>query len=183
MRQVLRLSAVGALFLFLGVTQLVAQEVVFTAGPPVTPRLGASNGGFAWADVNGDGIQDVWIPPNNVLLNHITQFTLQPAANTALLSSNVNSVGGLLADFNGDGVPDIWSTNNAAPQTGLFYDEAGVYVLPTGTGELSAAGQTGSVFAGLAVADIDHSNYLSAAWHGFGATTWSDGLIMPPAGA
>ena len=40
---------------------------------------------------------------------------------------------------------------------------------PTGTGDLASAGATGSVFAGMAVADIDHSNYLSAAWHGFGA--------------
>ena len=74
MNKLLRFSAAGALLLLLGVGTLVAQEVVFTAGPAVTPRSGASNGGFAWADVNGDGTQDVFIPPNNVVLNHITSF-------------------------------------------------------------------------------------------------------------
>ncbi len=153
---------------------------MFTSGPAVTPPSGASNGGFAWLDVNGDGTQDVFIPPNNVLLNHLTYFTAVASTNVANLTGNVNSVGGLLADINGDGIPDLWSTNNAAPQTGLFYDSAGVYVVPTGTGELAQAVPTGSVFAGMAVADIDHSNYLSAAWHGFKAATWSDGLITPP---
>jgi ASPIC and UnbV/FG-GAP-like repeat/Secretion system C-terminal sorting domain len=180
MSRLLRLCAVGALLLLLGATSLVAQEVVFTSGPAVTPTSGASNGGFAWGDVNGDGILDVWIPSNNVLLNHLTYFTAVASTKTANLSPNVNSVGGLFADINGDGVLDIWSTNNAAPQTGLFYDSAGVYIVPTGTGDLAKAGATGSVFAGMAVADIDHSNYLSAAWHGFKQAAWSDGFIYKP---
>ncbi len=173
------LGLAGALLLFLGVTSLVAQEVVFSAGPAVTPPNGASNGGFAWLDINGDGTQDVFIPPNNVLLNHLTFFT--PIASTAVapLTGSVNSVGGLFADINGDGVPDLWSTNNGAPQTGLFYDSAGVFVVPTGTGDLASAGATGSVFQGMAVADIDHSNYLSAAWAYFGSGTWADGAILP----
>ncbi|HSQ75541.1 MAG TPA: VCBS repeat-containing protein, partial [Bacteroidota bacterium] len=173
-------SVVGALFLVLGVSPLVAQEVVFSAGPAVTPAAGGSNGGFAWADINGDGLQDVFIPPNNVLINHLTYFTQVASSKTAALSNNVNSVGGLFADINGDGVPDLWSTNNAAPQTGLFYDSVGVYVVPTGTGDLSKAGMTGSVFAGMAVADIDHSNYLSAAWHGLKQASWSDAFIYKP---
>ena len=178
MRKVLRFSAGGVLLLLLGFGMLSAQEVVFTPGPAVTPRTGASNGGFAWADLNKDGLLDVFIPPNNVLLNHLTSFTAVPIASTALVSSSNNSVGGLFADINGDGVPDLWSTNNAAPQTGLFYDSAGVYIYGTGVGQLAQAGPTGTVFAGMAVADIDHSNYLSAAWHGFGGTTWADGFIM-----
>jgi hypothetical protein len=180
MNKLLRLGAVGALLLLLGVASLVAQEVVFTAGPPVPPRTGGSNGGFAWADINGDGIQDVFIPPNNVLLNHLTYFTQVASTNTAALSGDVNSVGGLFADFNGDGVPDIWSTNFAAPQTGLFLDSAGVYVRSAVTGELASARPTGSVFAGMAVADIDHSNYLSAAWHGFKQASWADGFMYKP---
>ncbi len=32
----------------------------------------------------------------------------------------------------------------------------------------------------MAVADIDHSNYLSAAWHGFKQAAWSDGYIYKP---
>lgn len=180
MNKFLRFSAAGVILLLLGFSTMDAQEVVFTPGPAVTPTLGASNGGFAWADVNGDGTQDVFIPPNNILLNHLTYFAAISTANTTNISNNVNSVGGLLADINGDGVPDLWSTNNAAPQTGLFYDSAGVYLAPTGTGELSSARPTGSVFAGLAVADIDHSNYLSAAWHGFKQAAWSDGFVYKP---
>ena len=135
MNRLLHICTVGVLLLLLGITPVTAQEVVFTSGPAVTPTSGASNGGFAWGDVNGDGLLDVWIPPNNLLLNHLTYFTAVPSSNMANLSPNVNSVGGLLADINGDGVPDIWSTNNAAPQTGLFYDSAGVYVFPTGAGD------------------------------------------------
>jgi len=173
-------GVVGALLLLLGVTPLAAQEVAFTAGPAVTPTFGGANGGFAWLDVNGDGTQDVWIPPNNVLLNYLTYFTPKSATATAVIPAANNSVGGLLVDISGDGVPDLWSTNNAAPQTGLFIDSAGVYIYPTGTGELSSAGATGSVFAGLAVADIDHSNYLSAAWHGFKQASWSDNFVYKP---
>jgi hypothetical protein len=159
----------------------LAQEVMYSSGPPVPPPSGASNGGFAWMDINGDGTPDVFIPSNNVLLNNITSFTAVPSSRTAALSPSVNSVGGLFADISGDGVPDLWSTNNAAPQTGLFYDSAGVlYVVPTGTGELASAYPTGSVFAGMAVADIDHSNYLSAAWHGFKQAAWADGFIYKP---
>ena len=180
MNKLLRLGACGVLLLLLGVASLVAQEVVFTAGPPVPPRTGGSNGGFAWADINGDGTQDVFIPSNNVLLNHLTYFTQVASTNTALLNPSPDGVGGLFADINGDGVPDLWSTNRAAPQTGLFYDSLGVYVVPTGTGDLASARPTGSVFAGMAVADIDHSNYLSAAWHGFKQAAWSDGFIYKP---
>ncbi len=180
MKQFVRLIAMVSLLLLPGLSTLVAQEVGYSSGPAVTPPNGASNGGFAWLDINGDGIQDVWIPPNNVLLNNITYFTAVPTANVSRLAANVNSVGGLLADINGDGVPDIWSTNNAAPQTGLFYDSAGVYLPPTTAGDLTSASSTGSVFAGMAVADIDHSNYLSAAWHGFKQAAWSDGFIYKP---
>ena len=179
MSKLLRFSAAGALLLLLGVSTMVAQEVVFSPGPAVTPPNGASNGGFAWGDVNGDGTLDVFIPANNIVLNNLTSFAPAVSTKTALLSGSVNSVGGLFADFNGDGVLDLWSTNNAAPQTGLFYDSAGVYISPTGTGDLAKAKGTGSVFQGIAVADIDHSNYLSAAWAGFPISTWADGLVMP----
>ena len=179
MNKLLRFSAAGALLLLLGLGAAVAQEVVFTAGPAVTPRSGASNGGFAWADVNGDGTQDVLIPSNNIVLNNLTSFTSAATTKTANIVGNVNSVGGLLADINGDGVVDLWSTNGNNPQTGLFYDSAGVFVPATGTGDLATAGPTGSVFFGMAVADIDHSNYLSAAWAYYGGPTWADGAILP----
>jgi hypothetical protein len=180
MKEFLRIIAAGALLFGWGMSTSQAQEVNFSAGPAVAPSNGASNGGFAWLDINGDGTQDVFIPPNNVLLNYITHFTQVPATHTAALTANVNSVGALFADINGDGVPDLWSTNNAAPQTGLFYDDAGVYVPATGTGDLPNASATGMVFSGLAVADIDHSNYLSAAWQGFKQASWSDNYVYKP---
>jgi hypothetical protein len=180
MNKLLRFSAAGVLLLLLGVGTLVAQEVVFTPGPAVSPRSGASNGGFAWADVNGDGTLDAFIPSNNIVLNNITSFASAVSTKTANIIGDVNSVGGLLADINGDGVVDLWSTNGAKPQSGLFYDSAGVYILATGTGDLASAAGNGSVFSGMAVADIDHSNYLSAAWQGFKQATWSDGFIFKP---
>jgi hypothetical protein len=130
--------------------------------------------------MNGDGTQDVFICPNNILLNHVTFFAQASATKTANISNSPDSDGGLLADINGDGVPDLWTTNNAAPQTGLFYDSSGVYLVATGTGALSSARPTGSVFAGIAVADIDHTNYLSAAWHGFKQAAWSDSYVYKP---
>ena len=178
MKQFIRLTAIAVGFLLVGLSTMNAQEVVFTSGPAVTPRLGGSNGGFAWGDINGDGTMDVFIPSNNVLYNNITSFTSAVSTATANLSGNTNSVGGLLADINGDGLLDIWSTNNAAPQTGLFYDSAGVFLNPTGTGDLATSPGTGTVFAGMAVADIDHSNYLTAAWNAF-TGTYSDGLVFP----
>jgi hypothetical protein len=177
MNMLFRLGIVGALLLLLGVAPLVAQEVVFNPGPAVAPNSGASNGGFAWSDVNGDGFLDAFIPSNNVLLNFGTYFAQVASTKTVALTTSVNSVGGLFADINADGVPDLWSTNNAAPQTGLFFDSLGTYVPATGVGALASAMPTGSVFAGMAVADIDRSNYLSAAWHGFKQSTWSDGFI------
>ena len=180
MKKSIRLISAVVLLLLVGMSTLLAQEVVFTPGPAVTPSFGGANGGFAWLDVNGDGTQDVFIPPNNILHNHLTYFAIVASTKTAAIPAANNSVGGLLADINGDGVPDLWSTQNGSPQTGLFYDSAGVYIYPTGTGALSTAGATGSVFAGMAVADIDHSNYLSAVWHGFKQATWSDGFIYKP---
>jgi hypothetical protein len=182
MNKLLRFSAAAVLLLLLGVGTLVAQEVVFTPGPAVNPRSGASNGGFAWGDVNGDGTLDVFIPSNNIVLNNLTSFASAVSTKTANIPNNVNSVGGLLADINGDGVLDLWSTNGSSPNTGLFYDSSGVYVPATGTGDLASAAGNGSVFQGMAVADINHNNYLSAAWAYYGPpgpTTWSDGYIMP----
>ena len=181
MKQFLRLTAVVAVILLVGMTTANAQEVLFTSGPTPTPNVGASNGGFAWADFNGDGYLDVFIPPNNLVYNHLTSFTAAPASATSVFTSNLNSVGVLAADFSGDGVPDVWNTNNATPNTGLYYDSAGVFIAPTGLGtDITKAAGTGSVFVGMAAADIDHSNYLSAAWPNLSVgTTYADATVFP----
>ena len=167
MKQFIRFSAVVVIFLFVGLSMASAQEVVFTPGPNVTPSFAAGNGGFAWLDVNGDGLPDLLTPPGTLQINHLTYFTEAASTRTAVIQSGVNSCGLLMADFNGDGLPDIFSSNNSTPATGLWYDSAGVkYVVPTGTGDLASAGGTGEVFQGVAAAPIDHSNYLSLAWPG-----------------
>ncbi len=177
MSKLLQFSAAGLILLMLGFSTLVAQEVVYTAGPAVTPVSGASNGGFAWGDVNGDGKLDVWIPSNSILLNSITSFT-RDATKTANVTFSSNTVGGLLADINGDGVLDLWSTNDNHPEAGLYYDSSGVLIRATGTGDLATASGAGMVFEGMAIADINRDNYLDVAWPRF-TGTWSDGALLP----
>lgn len=183
MKQFLRLTAVVAVVLLVGLTTSNAQEVLFSSAPTPTPNVGGSNGGFAWGDFNGDGYLDVFIPPNNLVYSKSgTSFAAAASTATSVFTSNLNSVGVLAADFNGDGVPDVWNTNNATPATGLYYDSAGVFIAPTGLGtDITKAGGTGSVFVGMAAADIDHSNYLSAAWPNLtiGTIAYADGNVFP----
>ncbi len=165
MKTILRSFAAGVFLLLLGLSTSNAQEVTFASGPSFTPAAGAANGGFAWADLNGDGTLDVFIPSINIIMNNITSFA-QDATASANLPLNTNSVGGLFADFDGDGVPDLFTTNGGNISSGLFYNTNGVFVAATGTGDLATAGVTGEVFIGAAAAPIDHSNYLSLVWSG-----------------
>ena len=154
------------LFLFVGLSISNAQEVTFTSVTAPTPTSGAANGGFFWGDMNGDGLLDVFIPSNNIVLNNGATFAAAAPAMTANITLNANGVGGLLADFNGDGVLDLFTTNGGTPSAGLFYNTAGVLTAATGTGDLANTGVTGEVFQGVATAPIDHSNYLSLVWPG-----------------
>ncbi len=183
MSKLFRFLTLGALLLLLGVGTLFAQGIVYTAGPSVTASFPGANGGFAWGDVNGDGRLDLWVPPNNFLYNNITSFTQAPSTSTANIGGNINTTGGLLADINGDGVLDLWSTNANNPQTGLYYDSAGVFIPARDLGDLATGDPAGNVFYGMAVADIDRSNYLTAAWARYSqavaGVAYSDGLIFP----
>lgn len=183
MKSFIRSLTAGVFFLFLGISTVIGQEVTFSAGPAATPVVGAANGGFAWGDVNGDGNLDIFIPSNNIMLSSITSFAPAASTMTANIPLNTNSVGALMADFNGDGVVDLWTTNGGNPQSGLFYNTAGVFTAASGTGQLSAAPGNGMVFEGLAVGPIDQSNYLSAVWAGPDAVTGSypgDGANFAP---
>jgi len=148
-----------------------AQEVVFVGGPsiPVATSGGVSgaNGGFAWADMRGNGVLDLFIPTNILLQNNLTSFSPAVSTATASVPINNNSTGLLLADFNGDAVPDLFTTNGGTPNVGLLYNINGVFTPATGTGDLSAAGIAGTNFSGASAAPIDHSNYLSLCWPGF----------------
>jgi hypothetical protein len=180
MKRLLQLITVGVLFLFVSLS--ISNAQVYSAGPSVSPPSGAANGGFAWADLNKDGILDVWIPSNNILLNSISTFAVSTtmAANITL---NTNSVGGALADFNGDGVPDLMTTNGGTPSAGLYYNTAGVLTLATGTGDLATAPTfgvgNGQVFMGLGVGPIDHSNNLSIVYTPC-KTSYADALVFKP---
>ncbi len=162
MKTFVRSFAAGALLFLLGLSTSNAQEVTYSAGPTISPSAAASNGGFAWADVYGNGNLDVFIPSINIIKNNITTFA-QDASATVNIPLNTNDVGALFADFNGDGVPDLWTTNGGNPQSGLFYNVNGVYTAATGVIPANTV-SSGNVFWGMAAADIDHSNYLSVAW-------------------
>ena len=170
MKSFLRPFSVGVFLLLLGLSTSNAQEVTFSAGPsiPVATSGGTAgaNGGFAWADLNGKGNLDLFIPSNIIIFNNITSFVPASSTATASIPPNNNSVGGLLADFNGDGVPDLFTTNGGSPSGGLFYNVSGVFTAATGTGDLGGAGVTGEVFQGATAGPIDHSNYLSLVWPG-----------------
>ncbi len=191
MKTFIRSFTAGVFLLLLGLSTSNAQEVTYSYGPSISPSAGAANGGFAWADLYGNGNLDVFIPSINIIQNNVSAFT-QDATASQNLPLNTNSVGGLFADFNGDGVPDLWTTNGGNPQTGLYYDNNGVFEAATGVIPANTVG-TGMVFWGMAVADIDHSNYLSAAWPavdlsgsypGDGADLQSgDGIVLLKGGA
>lgn len=176
MKRLLQLFTAGVLILFVGLS--ISNAQVFSAGPSVTPASGAANGGFAWADLNGDGNLDVWIPSNNILLNTVSSFT-QATAMTTNVTLNTNSVGGALADFNGDGVPDLFTTNGGTPSAGLYYNTAGVMTAATGTGDLANVPTYGQLFQGIGIAPIDHSNYLSVVIPHNSTITYNDNLVLP----
>lgn len=168
MKSFLRQFSVGAFLLLLGLGTSSAQEVTFSAGPsvPVASSGGTAgaNGGFAWADLNGNGSLDLFIPSNIIIFNNVTTFVPAASTATANIPTNTNDVGALMADFNGDGVPDLFTTNAGSPA--LLYNMSGVYTAATGTGDLPSAGVTGEVFQGATAGPIDHSNYLSLVWPG-----------------
>jgi hypothetical protein len=187
MKRFTQLIFTMVLVLVLGMSTSNAQEaggVVFGAGPTISVAtsggVSGANGGFAWADLNGDGILDVFIPANIVFFNNISSFA--PAASTATVNIpiNNNSTGALLADFNGDGIPDLFTTNSGTPSPGLLYYTAGVFTAATGTGDLASAGIAGTNFSGASAAPIDHSNYLSLCWPGTFTGVGGNGAV--PAG-
>ena len=170
MRRFIQVFTLGVVFLLLGMSVVTAQEVVFVSGPaiPIATSGGVSgaNGGFAWGDLRGNGILDLFVPANIWLVNNFTSFTPAVSTATASVPVNNNSTGLLLADFNGDGVPDLFTTNGGSPGSGLLYNINGVFTVATGTGDLPSTGVTGEVFQGASAAPIDHSNYLSLCWPG-----------------
>ncbi len=169
MKTFVRSLSAGIFLLLMGLSSVYAQGVSFVPGPAIAPSTSGGvtgpNGGFAWGDLNGDGLLDLFLPVNILYLNSgASGFTAAATTATAQVPVNTNETGLGLADFNGDGVPDLFTTNGGSPA--LLIDTAGVFKPATGIGDLATAGATGEVFQGMAAAPIDHSNYLSLAWPG-----------------
>lgn len=156
----------GTLFLLLGFNTLLAQEVVYSAGP-LTGAQNLQGLGFSWADYNQDGTLDLFVEPDNLVRNNNgTSFTRISGSGIAF---NVAMVGSMWADFNGDGYPDIMTTQGGSsprlyqynPATGLFTD------VTTTSGALAtiSSGSNGQMY-GLAAADYNRDGFLDIAWAG-----------------
>ncbi len=173
MKRFVQLIVPAVVLLLLGTGAANGQEVTYSSGPAVTPvGVPGANGGFAWGDVLGNGNLDIFIPSNIIMLNNNSSFAVAASTMTANIPTNTNTTPVLLADFNGDGFPDILSTNAEAISAGLLYNSpSGVFTPATGIGDLATAGNTGEVFIGATVADINHSGYLSIAYPGQNETS------------
>ena len=179
MKRFVQFLSVMVLILFVGVSMMTAQGVTFTGGPTITLPSPAANGGFAWGDVNGDGVLDVFVRQNNVLINNILSFS--PLPNNGLPGA-LDAVGVAFADFNGDGRPDVFEVTQGTVVPTIWLDNGGgTYVQMTATGDLATAGALGNTFCGISAGDIDHSGYLSLAWAG-GPITGGGGPTVPGGG-
>jgi hypothetical protein len=184
MKSFIRLTALVMLFLAVGISMSTAQEVTFSAFAPGVPTANRSdNGGFAWGDLNGDGVLDVMVPPNNIMINNNAEVFRQDLTRIGTIPTAGTTTPIMLADFNGDGRLDLFTTNgNSYANGGLFIDSAGVlFKRPDQLGDLTTAGNSFSNFAGATAADIDHSGYLSVAWAGADPSNKTTGSGNPSA--
>jgi hypothetical protein len=69
MNRFIRSLAIVSVLLLLGMITAVGQEVTYSAGPSIPITMQGNNGGFAWGDVNGDGVLDLLFRQNNLMIN------------------------------------------------------------------------------------------------------------------
>jgi hypothetical protein len=162
MKRFIQVFAVGVVLLVLGTNAAIAQAT-FGPGPAVTLVLAGSNGGFAWGDVNGDGVLDLLVRQNNLYINGTSSFT----AVSAGLPLGTNECGLGLADFNGDGLADYFGVLTTTLNPGIYINNGNnTFSTITNSGDLASAGGNSFGFNGIGVGDIDHSGYLSIAYPG-----------------
>ena len=66
-----RLVIAGAVLLMLCTSMTTAQTVTFSPGP-ITPSTLLQGLGFSFLDADSNGTMDIFIEPNNLLINTIT---------------------------------------------------------------------------------------------------------------
>jgi len=180
---VIRSFAICLLVLLLGTSMSIAQTQTITfANGPTVPFLNTLQGlGFSWGDVNNNGVQDLFVEPNNLVIANVVGTTTTFSVSTAGIAQNSSTVGSLFADFNGDDFPDLLVTQGSTGPKLYQNNKNGTFTdVTANSGALYGVntGASGGQIYGLAAADINHSGYLSIAWAGAaGQNATNDGQI------
>jgi hypothetical protein len=164
-KNLVRFVAPALFLLLLGFSPLTAQEVIYSAGP-TTGATNLQGLGFSWADVNKDGFLDLFVEPDNLVINNGgTSFTRRPSSGVPF---QVAMVGSVFADFNGDTFPDVLTTQGTAlPRLFYYNNTTGIFDAATGIGDLGTipSGATSQMF-GLAAGDYNGDGYVDIVWAG-----------------
>lgn len=115
------------------------------------PSIGAT-----WADVNGDGWQDVFVP-NNGVSNVLYINNGDRTFSKTVMGDNAQSVGSSFGDYDNDGDLDLFVANSSNEDNFLYKNDGnGNFTLDTN----SPASQGGGNSHGSAWGDFDNDGWL-----------------------